>query len=404
MKNTAYKLGYSVRHTRRKLKEYQEIGAKAFIHKNANKTPINKIQQLFQTKYYDFSIKHYWELTWKKRISYSAIRHILIEENILIENLNRKIKKDIRKNLKVANQENLTSEYLSNSIITSRPHPTQRKIVKFGEIYETDASNHQWIKNLKSHLHIVIDKVSKRILAGYFSEQETTESYYNIYKKVFKHYGLPKLNASDNPNVFSSKNNRDHFGDSVSNTQLQFISHSLGVNTKTTSIPQEKALVERTFWTLQRRWPQLIRLLDLKNIEQLNNYLPHLIQKYNQDFLIPLDQLESVTRKFDQDQYIFFSYQSERTIDNVHSIFKKTKWFICKGYTPIYFKPKLKVMVMKTINKKYYALIGNDIYNLIQVKDERLHGSMKTLLNDEFKLLKYPKLTLLGKQLTNIFW
>ncbi len=334
------------------------------------KIPINKIQQLFkdeiielfQTKYYDFSIKHYWELNWKRKIIYSAIRHILIEENILIETLNRKTKKDIRKNLKAANQENLTREYLSNSIITSKPHPTQKKIVKFGEIYETDASNHQWIKNLKCHLHIVIDKASKRILAGYFSEQETTESYYNIYKKAFKHYGLPKLNVSDNRNVFSSKNNHDHFGDSVSNTQLQFIFHSLGVNTKTTSIPKEKTLVERTFGTLQRRWPQIIRLLDLKNIEQLNNYLPHLIQEYNQDFSIPLDQLESVTRKFDQDEDIVFSYRSERIIDNGHSIsFKKTKWFICKCFTPIYFKPKLKVMVMETINKKYYALIGNDV-------------------------------------------
>ncbi len=61
IKNTAFKLGYSVRHTRIKLKEYQEIGAKAFIHKNTNKIPINKIQQffkyLFQTKYYNFILK-----------------------------------------------------------------------------------------------------------------------------------------------------------------------------------------------------------------------------------------------------------------------------------------------------------------------------------------------------------
>ncbi len=101
IKNTAFKLGYSVRHTRRKLKEYQDIGTKAFIHKNTSKIPINKIQQLFkdeiielfQTKYYDFSIKHYWEIKWKKKISYFAIRHILIEEKILIETLNRKTKK-----------------------------------------------------------------------------------------------------------------------------------------------------------------------------------------------------------------------------------------------------------------------------------------------------------------------
>ncbi|WP_339030742.1 hypothetical protein [Spiroplasma endosymbiont of Cantharis nigra] len=69
-------------------------------------------------------------------------------------------------------------------------------------------------------MHNVIDKHSKRILAAYSSEHETIDSYYNIYKKAFKHYGLPKLNVSDNRNVFSSKNNRKHFGDSVSNTQL----------------------------------------------------------------------------------------------------------------------------------------------------------------------------------------
>ncbi len=76
----------------------------------------------------------------------------------------------------------------------------------------------------------------------------------------------------------------------------------------------------------KRGRPQIIRLLDLKNIKQLNNYLPHPIQEYNQDFSIPLEQLESVTRKFDQDEDIVFSYLSERIIDNGHSIsFKKAK-------------------------------------------------------------------------------
>ncbi len=79
---------------------------------------------------------------------------------------------------------------------------------------------------------------------------------------------MPELNVSDNRNVFSSKNNRDLEGNSVSKTQLQFIFHSLGVRTKTTSIPQEKALVERTFGTLQNRWPHWLELWDwiaLKN-------------------------------------------------------------------------------------------------------------------------------------------
>ncbi|AHB36462.1 DDE-type integrase/transposase/recombinase [Spiroplasma apis] len=192
----------------------------------------------------------------------------MLQEKILIETLHRKTKKDILRNLKAAKHKNYLEEYISKWIITSKPHPSQRKITKFGEIYETDASNHQWIKDIKCHLHFVIDKAGKRILVGYFSEQETTESYYKIYKLAFKTYGLPELNVSDNRNVFSSKNNRDLEGNSVSKTQLQFIFHSLGVRKKTTSIPQEKALVERTFGTLQNRWPHWLELWDwiaLKN-------------------------------------------------------------------------------------------------------------------------------------------
>ncbi|WP_339030579.1 hypothetical protein [Spiroplasma endosymbiont of Cantharis nigra] len=49
IKNTAFKLGYSIRYKRRKLKEYQEIGA----HKNTNKIPVNKLQQLFKDQIID---------------------------------------------------------------------------------------------------------------------------------------------------------------------------------------------------------------------------------------------------------------------------------------------------------------------------------------------------------------
>ncbi|WP_339031107.1 hypothetical protein [Spiroplasma endosymbiont of Cantharis nigra] len=114
--------------------------------------------------------------------------------------------------------------------------------------------------------------------------------------------------------------------------------------------------------------------------------------------------MESVTRKFDQDEEIVFSYRSEIIINNDHNInFKEIKRVIYKGFTPIYFKPKLKVMVMETKNKKCYALIGNDFYSLIQVKDEHLHGNMKHYLIRNLKLLKYQKLIILGKQLADIF-
>ncbi|AKU79874.1 hypothetical protein [Spiroplasma turonicum] len=78
--------------------------------------------------------------------------------------MHRKTKKDIRRSLIEPQQLNFLEDILSKSIITSNSHPSQRQITKFGKIFETDASNHQWIKGLRCHLHIVIDKASKRIL------------------------------------------------------------------------------------------------------------------------------------------------------------------------------------------------------------------------------------------------
>ncbi|WP_339034291.1 hypothetical protein [Spiroplasma endosymbiont of Cantharis rufa] len=47
---------------------------------------------------------------------------------------------------------------------------------------------------------------------------------------------------------------------------------------------------------------------------------------------------------------------------------------------------------METINKKYYVLIGNEVYNLFQVEDEFLNLSRKTLSNEKLKNTKIPKI------------
>ncbi|QGS51929.1 ISNCY family transposase [Spiroplasma tabanidicola] len=243
------------------------------------------------------------------------------ENNELVFSMHKKTKKEIRLRTKRLNNDLDPLVIIKNKIpLLKHPHPTQKRETNFGAIFEADASNHEWIKGVKSHLHIVIDKSTKIILAGHFSEQEKTESYYRVYKETFVNYGIPIKNVTDNRNVFSSKINRDSEGYSESRTQLQFIFHSLKVSTKTTSIPQEKALVERTFGTLQRRWPQRIRIKNIKTIEELNDYLPTLIKEYNKKYSTPIDNCKSVVRKFTENPNIVFSYRTTRIVNKGSSI------------------------------------------------------------------------------------
>ncbi|WP_342275303.1 hypothetical protein [Spiroplasma endosymbiont of Cantharis lateralis] len=74
-----------------------------------------------------------------------------------------------------------------------------------------------------------------------------------------------------------------------------------------------------------------------------------------------------------------------------------------QSFTPIYFKKKLKLMIMEISNKEHYTLIGNDIYILIQIEDEHLHANKKLNLISIFSLLKYPKLIFLGEQINKFF-
>ncbi|AKU79875.1 hypothetical protein [Spiroplasma turonicum] len=67
--------------------------------------------------------------------------------------------------------------------------------------------------------------------------------------------------------------------------------------------------MERKFKTLQNRWPQIIRTMGLKTIEQLNEFLPKLIDDYNEMFSIPMTSLVNVTKVFEKDENIVFSYK-----------------------------------------------------------------------------------------------
>ena len=63
-------------------------------------------------------------------------------------------------------------------------HPRGEKPKYFGEVIEQDGSIHLWFGNIKTCLHLAIDKTTSTIVGAYFDKQETLNGYYNILYQI----------------------------------------------------------------------------------------------------------------------------------------------------------------------------------------------------------------------------
>ena len=69
-------------------------------------------------------------------------------------------------------------------------------------------------------------------------------------------------------------------------TQFGYACHQLGISLFSSSVPQKKGRVERAFGTLQSRLVPLLRLKNIKTIEETNNFLKSYLKVFNSQFSI----------------------------------------------------------------------------------------------------------------------
>ncbi len=278
----AVMLDCTKRHINRLIQAYLNDGKAAFLHKNKfrkhaitiNSDTKNYILDLYKDKYYGFNFSHFTEKLNEVemiKISYSAVKKLLENNDIISPRAHRKTVKLYKKRVK-QNQESRDNEKLLSShslknadiqefkadrdtITTIDNHPTQTRTEYFGHKVQMDASQHIWIvlDGKKLHLHAVIDEATGIVLGLHFETQETLKGYFEITKQMFNNYGIPEILKTDNRTVFeyklkgSNKIEDDHF------TQYGFMCNNVGIELITSSVPQSKGMIERLFNTLQDR-------------------------------------------------------------------------------------------------------------------------------------------------------
>lgn len=71
------------------------------------------------------------------------------------------------------------------------------------------------------------------------------------------------------------------FDDENTYTQFSYACHTLGVDIKTTSVPQAKGRIERLNQTFQARLPVELRRAHVSNIDEANEFLKSYLKKFN---------------------------------------------------------------------------------------------------------------------------
>lgn len=382
------KLGISIRQVNRLIIIYKEKGKSGFIHGNRGRIPSKALDKsisediilLYKSKYQEFNFTHFKEYLEEEeniKVSYKFIYNTLTNAGILSPKARKKTKKEFKKKqllkenkINIAMSDEQIESIVSHEIALEDSHPRGEKPKYFGELIEQDGSIHLWFGNIKTCLHLAIDKATSTIVGAYFDKEETLNGYYHVLYQILTNYGIPYKFLTDNRTVFNyiSLNPDKRTSDKDVLTQYGYACKQLGIDLKTTSVSQAKGLIERTNGTFQGRLVNELRLNGITTIEEANKYLIEIfIPKFNTKFAMDYKKFPSVFEGSPTLEKINYTLAilTPRKIDNGNAIKFKNKY-----YQPYLndelkcFMPKTECLVIKSFNGELLVTIDEKVYEL----------------------------------------
>ena len=394
-KSAAVKLGCSIRTIRRLEEIYRTSGKEGFAHHNRGRSPATrfddetkrKIIDMYVKDYPDANISHFTEIVRKDlniKISSETIRLWLVKEKVLSPKAQRrskkKLKKQFREDLKKSRskkESNAIKEKIEELDHRSI-HPRRERSKYFGEMVQMDASEYFWIRKKKWTLHLAIDDATSRVLGAYFDYQETLSGYYHVLKAILEKYGIPAMFYTDKRTVFEYRRKNRLFDDDDTFTQFSYACHRLGIEIKTTSVPQAKGRIERLNQTFQSRLPVELRRANVETIEEANVFLESYLDQYNELFAVQLNTSRSVFEKQPGKRQIntILSVLSVRSIDHGHTVHYRNKVYVParKSGTSIYLQEGMKVIMIETFDGKLMMNVFDELFYAKEIKPNEYYS------------------------------
>ena len=371
---------------------YNSKGKSGFIHGNRGSIPHNKkdtsiieeLEQLYLDEYYDYNLEAFYdELTENKKykgkydISYSSLHMHFLNDDIISPIAHKETIKlyNERMNNAINSNENIQEEkvelFQSRQISFEKAHIRRSSNrYSFGQEVQMDASPKIWFGDIETHLHLAVDKGTKKVLCGWFEYEEITRAYFILLFNIIINYGIPKRIKTDNRTTFSNQENE------VNTTQFGRICIELGIELITSSVATAKANVERENKTFKNRLIAELRHEGITNIDEANKYLNEVfIPKMNKKFSYEIDEKTSMMKQnnySEQELNLIISERTTRIIDNASSIKFENKYYVPvnneTGEVVSYMK-KTECIVILTYNAELWCKIENNFYILVEIEN-----------------------------------
>lgn len=380
------------------------MGEDAFVHKNINNQNAKKISDDIPTKiiddyltnYYDYGFTHFYEEQGRKYgISFSYMVEKFGTNYIISPYAQHRTVKLYNENMKKAIRDNSITESQEKLFEQRKQEEFEKHIRKsslhysFGEEVQMDAAFWVWFGTEETALHLVVDKATKKVLAGYFDYEETTNAYLVVLMNMIINFGIPKRIKTDKRNSFSI-NNAKSSKSKLNITQFGRICEDLEIELLCNSNPLFKPNAERENGTFKRRLKAELRHNGITTIEEANKYLNEVfIPKINERFSYKINPKKNVMREnnYTEDELnLIISIRNERTIDNASSIKYFNNYYLPANVETgevISFKSGTKCTVVNSYDSKLFGIIDGNTYMLVLI--EKREGENKRATKNGFK-------------------
>lgn len=333
---------------------------------------------LYDNKYYDSNFTHFAEKLKAKEsivVSKTYLRELFLRELILSPMAMRKTRKWLRERLEVAKtmaSSKAEQERIQEAIVSlEEKHPRRPRCAYFGEMIQMDASTYVWFGDEKAYLHLAVDDCTGAIVGAFFAPQETLVGYYNVFYQILTNYGIPYSFFTDKRTVFEYQRKETSSLEKDTFTQFSYACKQLGVEIKTSSVPQAKGRVERMFRTLKSRLPIELRLAGVTTLEQANEFLHLYVTEFNAQFALPINHNKSVfDTQLDQEKInLTLAVITERKIDGGHSIRFDNKYYfpIKENGSPVHYRKGTSCLVIQAFDGNLFATIQEDVFALEEI-------------------------------------
>jgi transposase len=271
------------------------------------RVPLGTCEQvlgLYQTRYYDFNVKHFHEKLSEEHgieLSYTWVKQALQGAGLVARHKKR------------------------------GPHRRRRPRKEMpGIMLHIDGSKHRWFQDDRYYDFIVIlDDATGEIYYAQLVDEESTLTCMAGVREVIERKGVFCSLYSDRGSHFFYTPKAGEPVDKTRLTQFGRALKELNIHMIAAYSPQARGRMERSYGTWQGRLPQELRLAGITTVEAANQFLrAHYIQEFNRKFTVKAAQPGSAFRKTARrDLDGVFSIQTDRVVSKDNTVAIAERWW-----------------------------------------------------------------------------